>query len=50
MLAMTRLGPTSAEDFAMGVSMATLWVVIAGGLGVALLGGLVSFARADVTG
>jgi hypothetical protein len=47
-LAMSGLGPTSAEDIALGVSMTTLWVVIVGGLVVALLGGLVTFARADV--
>jgi len=47
-LAMSGLGPTSAEDIALGVSMTTLWVVIVGGLAVALLGGLWTFARADI--
>lgn len=47
-LAMSGMGPTSAQEVALGVSMTTLWVVIVGGLVVALLGGLVTFARADV--
>jgi hypothetical protein len=47
-LAMSGMGPTSAEDIALGVSMTTLWVVIVGGLVVALLGGMLTFARADI--
>ncbi|PKQ20728.1 MAG: hypothetical protein CVT66_03215 [Actinobacteria bacterium HGW-Actinobacteria-6] len=47
-LAMSGLGPSSAKGMALGLSMTTLWVVIGGGLAVALIGGLVTFARADV--
>lgn len=47
-LAMSGMGPTSAEDIALGISMTTLWTVIVGGLIVALAGGLITFARADM--
>ncbi len=47
-LAMSGLGPTSAEDIALGISMKTLWTVIVGGLVVALSGGLLTFQRADL--
>lgn len=49
-LAMSTFGPTSAKGMALGISTTTLLVVIAGGLAVALAGGLITFARADVRG
>jgi hypothetical protein len=49
MLAMSSLA--SARDATMlNVSPMTLWVVIVGGLVLAMAGGLVTFARADVRG
>lgn len=48
MLAMTPIVTRTLEDTALNVAPATLWVVIAGGMIVALLGGLITFARADI--
>lgn len=50
MLAMTPAVSGSLKDSLMNVAPATFWVVIVGGFAVAMVGGLVTFARADVRG
>lgn len=50
MLAMVPMMSKSAGSTALNVSPATLWIVIVGGFLVAMTGGLVTFARADVRG
>lgn len=47
-LAMSGISGTSHSNLALGISTTTLWVVIVGGLVVALAGGLLTFARVDI--
>ncbi|MHB8925501.1 MAG: ABC transporter permease [Coriobacteriia bacterium] len=50
MLAMTPIVTQTVNDATLNVSPATLWIVIIGGLAVALAGGLLTFVRADFAG